>query len=50
MSIVAKKIQSITVDPKMRDYSKEQLFIKKMEIAKSFVKKTGISPKPKKAK
>jgi hypothetical protein len=37
-----KHLPGITVDPNMRDYSKEPFFIKKAERARAFIAKHGL--------
>lgn len=46
-----KHLPGITVDPNMRDYSKDPFVIKKVEKARAFIAKHGLpKEKPKKAK
>jgi hypothetical protein len=48
-----KHLPGITVDPNMRDYSKDPFFVKKAERAREFIAKHGLPKdldKPKKSK
>ncbi|HWK05159.1 MAG TPA: hypothetical protein VNS58_16070 [Puia sp.] len=47
-----KHLPGITVNPNMRDYSKEPFVIKKLERARAFIAKHGLpkDDKPKKSK
>jgi hypothetical protein len=48
-----KHLPGITVDPNMRDYSKDPFFVKKAERARAFIAKHGLPKdldKPKKSK
>ena len=48
MAVINKKEKSMTtIDPNMRDYSKDPLVLKKAEKARAFIAKNGL---PKKAR